>query len=124
MSARTPIPSETGPYNHHHPYVPLLQVKAASVSSTKTPANAQADNRTIRSETNACCHSPTRARTTSTAATSSTITTPATTRVPPNAIELHPVLALRCLTATATPGPAGRRKGPSRLSHLARRCRL
>ena len=79
-SASTPITSETGPYIHHS--YSLLQVKAASVSSRNTAASAQAKNRINREGTNACCHNPTRARTTMTAATSSTTTTAATMRVP------------------------------------------
>jgi hypothetical protein len=75
------ITSETGPYSHHSES-PLLQVNAANVSTRKTPASAHAKNRITRSDTNACRHRPTRARTTSTAATSNKITTTATTRMP------------------------------------------
>ena len=70
----------------HPPLRLRLQVKAASVSSRKAAASAQAKNRIIRSDTNAWCHNPTRARTTITAATSSTTTRAATTRTPVVAI--------------------------------------
>ena len=68
------------------PPLPLLQVKAATVSSRKTAASAQAKNRIARLDTSVCRHNPTRARTTNTAATSSTTTRAATTRVP---VERH-----------------------------------
>src|SRR5204862_1279312 len=70
-SASTAITSETGPYSHHSGS-PLLQVKAASVSTRKAAASAQAKNRITRSGTKVCCHNPTRARTINTAAMSST----------------------------------------------------
>ena len=79
-SASSPSTSEAG--RTATTGIPLLQVKAATVSSRKTPASAQAKNRITRSDTIACCHNPTRARTTNTAATSSSATTAPTTRTP------------------------------------------